>query len=374
MVVQALHAMSGTASYRPTRPAAESTTADRWDQFVEATPGGDLVQTTAWAQTKRALGFEACELVSHRGDEIVAGGQIVIKRFGPLGGIGYIARGPLVSDGEPGQIARILDEIERSARAKRVRCLIVQPPAGGGAIAAALAARGYGENAPAVAPTATIRIDLSQSLDQILARMATRRRREVRRVERLAVDVKLGGRDDIDSFHAMHELTAQRHGFAALSRTYLCQQWESLHPRGWLQLFLAYHEGRPLAGIWNTAFGDTVTYRVPGWSGEERNLRLNVACHWRAIQWAKQNGYRYYDFGGIDRGYAERTLAGEPVPEEFLQSPGGFKVLFGGELVLLPTAHQFIFNPVARLIGGLMLSQLPRRKSLRRLADRVRNG
>jgi hypothetical protein len=30
-----------------------------WDAFVAAAPGGDLVQSTAWAAAKRALGFEA---------------------------------------------------------------------------------------------------------------------------------------------------------------------------------------------------------------------------------------------------------------------------------------------------------------------------
>jgi lipid II:glycine glycyltransferase (peptidoglycan interpeptide bridge formation enzyme) len=374
VTVQGLRTQSETNSPRTTVPGLSSSEAERWDQFVEAAPGGDLIQTTAWAQAKRALGFEVCQVISRRSDEIVGGGQIVIKRFGPLGGVGYIARGPLVSSRCSEQAARILEEVERSARAKHVRHLIVQPPAGGSEIAAALAARGYDQNAPAVAPTATLCIDLSQSLNQILAGMSARRRGEVRCSQRRGGEVRIGGRGDIDVFQAMHEATARRQCFAAMSRSYLRHQWDALHWRGWLQLFLAYHQGRPLAGIWVTAFGDTVTYRLPGWTGEARDLRLNAACHWTAIQWAKEHGYRYYDLGGIDRRYAERIAAKQPLPDELPRSPAAFKIRFGGDPVLLPTASQFTFNPIVRLFGRVVFSQLARRKSFRQLVHRLRNG
>jgi lipid II:glycine glycyltransferase (peptidoglycan interpeptide bridge formation enzyme) len=374
VAAQALRTQSETANPWSTAPTLSSSEAERWDQFVKATPGGDLIQTTAWAQAKRELGFEVCQVISRRGDEIIGGGQIVIKRFGPLGGVGYIARGPLVGSACSDQAARILDEVERSARAKRVRHLIVQPPEGGSEIAAALAARDYAENAPAVAPTATVRIDLSQSLDQILAGMSATRRGDVRRSQRRGVEMRIGNRGDIDVFHAMYEATARRQRFAALSRSYLRHQWDALHSRGWLQLFLAYHQGRPLAGLWITAFHDTVAYRLPGWTGERPDLQLNVACHWQAIQWAKERGYRCYDLGGIDRRYAERIAVKQPVPDELLQSPAAFKTRFGGDPILLPTACQFTFNPVARLFGRVVFSQLAGRRSLQQLVHRLRNG
>ena len=47
-----------------------------------------------------------------------------------------------------------------------MRHLIVQPPEGGHEIEALLAARGYTQDAPDVAPSATMRIDLSRDLDR----------------------------------------------------------------------------------------------------------------------------------------------------------------------------------------------------------------
>jgi lipid II:glycine glycyltransferase (peptidoglycan interpeptide bridge formation enzyme) len=374
VTVQVLRTPSETNSATAAISELRSSDAERWDEFVAVTPGGDLIQTTPWAQAKSALGFEVCQVISRRGDEIAAGGQIVIKRFGPLGGVGYIARGPLVSGKCPEQAARILEEVERSARARRVHHLIVQPPEGGSEIAAALADRGYTRNATAVAPTATLRIDLSQSLQEILANMSATRRGDVRCSQRRGGEVRIGGRGDIDVFQAMHEATARRQRFAAMSRSYLRHQWDALHWRGWLQVFLAYHEGRPLAGIWVTAFGDTVTFRLPGWTGEAPDLRLNVACHWAAIQWAKEHGYRYYDLGGINRHYAERIATEQPLGDEALRSPAAFKIRFGGHPVLLPTASQFTFNPIVRVFGRAVLSQLAHRQPFRQLVHRLRNG
>jgi peptidoglycan pentaglycine glycine transferase (the first glycine) len=279
-------------------PSAASAPAAGWDQFVAATPGGDLVQTTVWGRAKEATGFAVTVAASSRGGDIEGGALLVMKRFGPLGSVGYVARGPVIADDDPRQVERVLCELERTAREHRVRHLVIQPPEGGEQIAAALAARGYTADAPDVSPSATIVIDLTASPDTILGRMSSTRRRSVRQALRRGVRVRPGGAQDLDAFHALHLATARRQGFAPLSRAYLQAQWEALRPQGAVEFFMAELEDRPLAGIWNTVFGDTMTYRIPAWSGEEPSLQPNVACHWLAIEWARERGYRRYDLGG----------------------------------------------------------------------------
>jgi lipid II:glycine glycyltransferase (peptidoglycan interpeptide bridge formation enzyme) len=365
-------ALNGRTASEPTVAALQ---AEQWDRFVLATAGGDLVQTTAWGQAKRALGFETCQVDLRRDGKIVAAALLVIKRFGPLGGIGYIARGPLVTGSEPESSARILAAVEQAARRRRVRHLIVQPPAGGEAIAGALADRGYAPEAPAVAPTATLRIDLAQPLDAILARMSSSKRKQIRRGEREGVEIRLGGRADLDLFHRLHQGTARRQNFFPLSRSYLGHQWDALAARGCVQLVFACHQGRPLAGMWLTAFGDTATQRLSGYDLEGRQVQPTVACRWGAIRWAKAAGYRYYDFGGVDRGAAELMIAGETtLPEAFHRTPAAIKREFGGEPVLFPNASQLTFNPLVHALVRSTYPRLARYRSVDRLISRVRNG
>jgi lipid II:glycine glycyltransferase (peptidoglycan interpeptide bridge formation enzyme) len=347
---------------------------EEWDAFVEAAPGGDLVQTAAWAETKRALGFEADLVLVRDGEALVGGGHIIIKRFGALGGVGYVARGPLVAHEFSGRIPQVLDEIERVARARRVRHLIIQPPEGGDDIVAQLAERGYTQDAPDVAPSATMRIDLSQSLDQILAGMSSSTRRQIRRSQKLGVEVRTGGRHEVELFHSLYAATARRQRFEPLSLAYLRKQWDVLAADERVQMFFAFHEGRVLAAVWLTAFRDTVTDRLAGWSGEGRHLQPNVACCWRAVQWAKTRGYRYYDFSGIPRADAELMIRGEPLPERFQRSPGAFKREFGASPVLLPSASQLTFNPVARFLVRSVGPSLLRPENIRWLVQRLRSG
>ncbi|MGH6929247.1 MAG: lipid II:glycine glycyltransferase FemX [Dongiaceae bacterium] len=346
---------------------------DAWDRFVMTAPGGDVVQTAAWGRSKRALGFEVYQVSTRAGGAIVGGGQIVIRCLGALGGVGYVARGPLLSEGHLDQAPRVLDEIERFARDKSVRHLIVQPVGNAGTVAEALAARGYRPSVVAVAPTATVRIDLSASLDTILARMSQTRRRDIRRADRLGLEVRMAERKDIAAFCELHRATAQRQGFSALSRAYFEHQWDALHDQGWLRLFLAYDNGRPTAGTWLTAFGDTATERIQGWTGEGRNVPSNVSCLWYAIRWAKTQGFRFYDLGGIRRSYAELGLKQQALPDEFHRSTDAFKIRFGGELVLLPTPSELTFNPVIGACGRVLLRCMAGRKSWRNLLHRMRS-
>jgi lipid II:glycine glycyltransferase (peptidoglycan interpeptide bridge formation enzyme) len=353
---------------------ASRSEAAAWDAFVEVAPGGDVVQTTAWAETKRALGFEACLVLVRDGEVPVGGGHIIIKRFGPLGGIGYVARGPLMAGAFAGRTAQVLDEIERVARARRVRHLVIQPPEGGEKIEALLAARGYTQDAPDVAPSATMRIDLRQDLERILAAMSSSTRRQIRRSQKLGVDVRIGGAHEVELFHSLYAATARRHGFEPVSLAYLRRQWEVLAPEERVQMIFASHAGRVLAAVWLTAFGDTVTDRLSGWNGEGRHLHPNVACCWAAVRWAKERGYRYYDFSGIPRPAAELLVRGEPLPETFHRSPGAFKREFGANPVLLPVASQITFNPVARLLVRSVCPSLFRPDSIRWLVQRLRSG
>jgi lipid II:glycine glycyltransferase (peptidoglycan interpeptide bridge formation enzyme) len=308
------------------------------------------------------------------GAGIVGGAQILIKRFGPFGGIGYVPRGPLLASEDRRHAAGTLDEIERAARAQRVRHLIVQPPESGDWITAELAARGYMPDAPEVAPTASVRLDLSLSLDQLMARMSSSRRGEIRKGQRRGLEIRFGDGGDLDAFHTLHQATAERQGFKSVSRRYLQLHWDALHPHGFALLVLAYHDGSALAGLWLTAFRDTVTERLTGYNFEGRRLFPTIGCRWAAIQWAKERGYRYYDFGGFDRRHAELLSSGLPLPEEFHRTPDAFKREFGSAPVLFPTASQRTLNPLIRPAVQYLYPRIARSEALRKFVHRLRNG
>src|SRR5437762_13242128 len=107
---------------------------EEWDHFVENAPGGDLVQSSAWASTKQASGLIADRcVVRDGGGQIVAGASLIAKRLAPRVAIGYVARGPLEVQTQmhASRAHEVLEGLLAVAKAHCVRYLVVQPPATG---------------------------------------------------------------------------------------------------------------------------------------------------------------------------------------------------------------------------------------------------
>jgi hypothetical protein len=125
------------------------------------------------------------------------------------------------------------------------------------------------------------------------------------------------------------------------------------------------------AGL-RVAFGDTVICKKRGWSGEFGSLRPNVALEWAAIHWAKQAGYRYYDFEGLPRTIAEAVLRGEGLPEENRQSPASYKLGYGGDVRILPDALAYFSNPLIRCGHRVVYPRISNWPIVERLVNRMK--
>lgn len=345
---------------------------EEWDAFVARTPGGDLVQTTMWAATKQRLGLETdLVLVRNTAGSCVAGGLLVVKRLRAGISVAYVARGPVADRSSPWASTLAVSSIVDRARALGVSYLIVQPPEGGEQIDQALLRRGFQAGAPQVAPGATIRLDLTQSDEQLLLGMSEMRRRNIRRSGREDVDISISS--DVELFHRLHTATAVRQGFQPLSLEYLGHQWTELAESGHLMILLARHKERPVAGLWLTSFNGIVTFRLAGWDASVPSPKhVNEALHWSAIQRARRAGARTYDLGGFDREIAERLQRVESLPDDFTRSHSFFKLGFGRPPITFPEPRSLIFNRLVRLAVS-KTGLLAGRRGLR-LADRFRNG
>lgn len=310
---------------------------EEWDAFVASVGGDTYSQSTAYASVKRAS-HVAHRVELRRDDRLIAGVQILARRTAVVGWIGYVAKGPVVADASPSEIEMLLDATLDFVRRQRVRVLVAQPVEENAVLDQALRVRGFGPSPAQVATTGTIAVALAPSEEALLKAMRSGLRRNIRKAERSGVTVRQGSRAELHLFHQMHIETASRNDFNPVSWARAETEWDTLAPLGYLKLFFAECEGRLLSGATVTAFGDRVIFRHAGWfrSTDSAALRPNDLLHWRIMQWAKGNGFAFYDFGGFDRRVAEGLLRGEDPPEEFRSTYSQFKLGYGGMPLVLP--------------------------------------
>jgi peptidoglycan pentaglycine glycine transferase (the first glycine) len=95
--------------------------------------------------------------------------------------------------------------------------------------------------------------------------------------------------------------TSQRQHFTArtYSYAYYVQLWRVFRPHGYVKLFLAEYAGEAVSVKLVIPFGNVVLSSKRGWSGHHGSHKPNEILEWSVIQWAKAQGYRYCDLGGI---------------------------------------------------------------------------
>ncbi|MEL7158077.1 MAG: peptidoglycan bridge formation glycyltransferase FemA/FemB family protein [Actinomycetota bacterium] len=319
-----------------------------WDKFLAGTPGGHHAQSSSWARLKATVGWDVLRVTARRGDVVVGGAQLLVRSAPVVGSFAYMPKGPLLAADEHHTLAELLPAIHEAARSRRIRFLAIQPPDNGAWVETKLSADGFRPSPLGGFPTATVTIDLSKSLDDILAAMKSKTRYNVRLSQRKGIQVRVGSADDLPSFYSVLRSTGERQDFSVNDESYYAETARIFGIDDGYKLFLAEYEGEVASAMFAIAFGDTVLFKRGGWTGRHGALRPNEAMHWAAIRWAKDAGYRYYNFEGIDPTAAERQLAGEQLDSSLLQSVTRFKLGFGGEVRLLPGVHDDVYNPVAR--------------------------
>lgn len=326
---------------------SDSANDPEWDLFMASSPFGNHVQSSLWAQVKKLNGWSSKRIKVYEDKRIVGGAQLLFRRTRFLGQVGYIPKGPILDANDIALEDELLQRIQTIVTAENIRVFFVQPP-GHDRFVERLFHFGFRACPVETAPTATLLVDLSYDLDQIIARMTKSMRNAVRRSQNRGIVVREGTRDDLPAFHRLLSATGRRRGFTVFDLDYYQGMWDILESGGYFKLFLGELNGEAVSAKYCIPFGDRVVAKQIGWSGEHSRLHPNEALDWFALQWSKDHGYRYYDLEGIERPAAQALIDGEDLPPEYAKSPTAYKMKFGGDVHLDPVAYCYVANPVLR--------------------------
>lgn len=147
----------------------------------------------------------------------------------------------------------------------------------------------------------TCQVNLSPSLDDIWrSSLSAKRRNMIRRAMKEGVEVELCRVDELDSYYDLTRLTAKRTGIACQPKDYYRCILTYFGLRDQARLYLAFHQGRPVAGGIFLKFGNLCRYWVGATDKTAKNLGQGESIQWEVIKWAKGSGCQYYDLVGVE--------------------------------------------------------------------------
>ncbi len=168
-------------------------------------------------------------------------------------------------------------------------------------------------------PAHTLLVNLTYSEAELFAGMHPKTRYNIRLADKKGVEVREG---TIDEFSVLYEQTNQRKGIKGYSKEYFQHMLSSCHspdtlcrgesrkekqkdPNGRtvgmnVKMFIAEYQQTPVAASFCLGYGNTLAYLFGGTSDTYRDLMAPHLLHWNTIQYAKNRGYQWYDFGGVN--------------------------------------------------------------------------
>ena len=198
----------------------------------------------------------------------------------------------------------------------------------------------------------TVMLDLSESEENLLADMRRQTRYEVRRAEKLGIEVHRGNDEEIfREFHKVQLETAKRQGFIPPDMKTLLAEKEAFGEN--IEIYVATIESEktkqaPSKTPHNRG-GEPVAYGLIIKDGREgdyyeaastplnRKLPGAYALLWRAMRDLKAEGYERFNLWGI-------APAGQP--NHRYAGVTTFKTGFGGKVVEYVPAHDLVISKV----------------------------
>lgn len=304
-----------------------------WDDFLSNCDYGHHEQCSRYAVDRSIYGYQCHRVVVKSGGVVVGGAQILVQST-PLGNFAHIQRGPLAVADDPRVLRQVVQALEATARLNAYRSVRVDLFSHQTTARRALEEAGFSCSSFRSCGLSSVTVPLSLTDDELLARMHKKVAYEVRRALKNGVTVEAGGEELIGRFYELHQASSGHQAFPIFPREYFDYLWRLLGPAGKVRIFIAYDNGKPVAGLFNTIVADHMYF---GWGGmsratEARKLRVNYLLHLTAMAWARAHGCLRYDFAGT-----------EP-----------FKQWFAVEIMPWPHALRKLYGPLAGLRWKMM--------------------
>ncbi len=306
----------------------DSTDKDSYNKTVS-----HIIQSWEWGDFREKTGVDVVRLGRFEGKKLIEGLQITFHKIPHLPYyVGYCPKSGLPSK-------EILAEASKIAREKKAILIKFEPDLESNeADVKKLKALGLRPSPKSVFANYTFMVDLSLSEEELLAKMHSKTRYNIRVAERH--DVIVEEKNDIGSFKEFLKLqkqTAARNKFFVHPESYYLKMWEVLSESGLVSLLTASLKKEVLTAWVIFNFKDTAYYPYGGSTTAHREAMASNLIAWEALRMARKNNFKRFDMWGA-------VAPGTPQSDPWYGFHR-FKEGYGGKLVTFVGAYDLVVNP-----------------------------
>lgn len=160
--------------------------------------------------------------------------------------------------------------------------------------------KGIRRSSKQVQPFKTVILDLNMPEEHLLGKMHPKTRYNIKVAQKNNIEIKKS--TDADAFWKLMQKTTARDKFSSHSKEYYENMLDYFanNPEIKTELFLAYHDNKPVAGAIVMRYGDTGYYLHGASDYEHRALMAPYLLHWEVIKQLRFEGFKFYDLWGVD--------------------------------------------------------------------------
>jgi lipid II:glycine glycyltransferase (peptidoglycan interpeptide bridge formation enzyme) len=345
-----------------------------WDAVAVEAAGGHVYQSRAWAEHRRASGWQPRFLVADDGGRALA----LVRPWRLVrGGSAYLPRGPVAMGAVAEAHGRRLVALAAGLATDGIDVVAADPevPAADEGFRAAILAGGFAPIEEIQPSRHRMTLPLGPVVDEPAAfdAVAKSTRQRIRGAERDGVVVvrhdpraSPGDRGDgfvdpgepsaaaLDRFYDLLLETGERRQFSFGPRESFVAWWQAALDAGhlvYLEARVAAADGDPLAGLILHRHGGRLSTVHSGDHAATRSTHPGALhlLRWRAIQLAIREGCTEMDLGGVDVAGAR----GEPREGDQLYGLYQHKLSFGGRWLELTGAHERVYDARGYRAGRL---------------------
>ncbi len=319
-----------------------------YEAFVQSHPKGHFAQSSFWAKQKPAWSWRA--IICRDGAGKIKGSLAFLIRKMPVvrRNIMYACRGPVCYLDDRETFGELIAAAKELARQEKAYVIKIDPdvPSDNTAFAKLLEEFGFrtrsnGKNFEAIQPKYVFRLYLNgRTEEEVFAAFHQKWRYNIRLAIKKGVEVRICGKEMVPDFARIMIETGVRDNFATRPPEYFASMLDNLGEHA--RLYMAFHEGQPIAGTLAINYGDKVWYLYGASSNEHRNLMPNYLLQWNMIQWAIESGSRVYDFRGV---------SGDVSEDNPLYGLYRFKKGFGGDFTEFVGEYDYVLKKGAYFIA-----------------------